>query len=174
MSASLKNQIDQWTKSWRNSSSDVEHLPVYRFITGDGRSHKRKQLPSVLVLFILHVHEQVINQMFWKQLDWLGTCHKLHDCSVLNQLHLKFELGSTDIHASAQALSHHHAHTPDLHHIAVEVALHATQQTLQQLWEKRHTQTRGELSEATISVGLYDCSAATKCKTFPLMFGDEW
>lgn len=47
--------------------------------------------------------------------------------------YLKLELGSIDIHAGAKTLSHHHPHTPDTHHTAVQVALHAAQHTLKQL-----------------------------------------
>lgn len=52
-------------------------------------------------------------------------------CYEDNRVHLKFQLGSIDIHARAQALSHHHTQTPDVHHAAVQVALHASQHTLE-------------------------------------------
>lgn len=53
--------------------------------------------------------------------------------------YLKFELGSTDVHAGAQTLAHHHAHMPDANHAAVQVALHAAQHALEQVWKRRNT-----------------------------------
>lgn len=50
-----------------------------------------------------------------------------------NTIYLKFEFGPINVHAGAQALAHHHPHVSDLHHTAVQVALHAAQQTLKQL-----------------------------------------
>lgn len=46
-------------------------------------------------------------------------------------LYLKFELGSIDIHARAQALPYHHSHMPDTHYTTVQVALHAAQHALE-------------------------------------------
>lgn len=53
--------------------------------------------------------------------------------SDIHRMYLKLELGAVEIHPGAQTLAHHHAQSPNADRAAVQVALHAVQQALQEI-----------------------------------------